>query len=1285
MTVGAGQAAALAELLLWDAPFLPLPTEFGGGNESAGEPLGRLVKGPLGIRAAVALQLLAAAEFLVARGWYPERELFRGARVLRAAAGPTVVLARLPRWRPEDKMFRTPAGQGLLGVDALAARLVLPVLVTLLPERQRELGAAVARALPGSAAEALADVIRGCGRAGAFLEHRQGVGRALWARRLHLPRNGVVWVEEDELLPRLLAAAELQRRAGRRPGLVAGGRLDENDVAIRQAALAASGEPGLVLTTLPVSGAAPLTIEPEEGAIWTFRLTGGDATVHMQVAHERSGGRARVVAEVLAAGASRAFVEPPEPGADLTEREGLASAAARSALAWLAAVPVGLDAAECEAVGIAAETRAELLRLGLAQNHGQRWRITPAAARPSEERLRTLATALPDGSLARMVAEALTGGSWTPLEQWCAVRLGEEESALEVLDLARAMPPGSPLALWGAEAALVLGRLSEAAKLLAAVPAERRRGAWQVLQAWWALLAGVPQQAGEALATAGDSEPRLAARRALIAAELANQRGDSDQERRFLEEAARSRGALADEAALHRAALAGAAALRQLRRQAWSRWSRALKVRYLHLLGLDAFRRGREAATGTALRAGLRLCSGLNPLTLGELCADLATLHLARDRPASAERYYGLAQTQLERAGCQRALFIVRANRAVVANDLMRWRQAQELLKGLVPPPGEGAALHEAANAVELARCELVRGRLEPVRAALPRLQAACKANPAWVLLSLAVSSLRLHLLLAEGDLDQVEEAAAGAEESDRILAAAMLAGQRGLDPDPAPPPRWGVAPCAAILAAWRRGEGEVARDRAARFLARAPREGAVALARLVRLLGRAGERLDESWAGLLRRAEEVLQAADLDGWAACLRAVERTDPVALTRALVGALTAGTACTDRTYLEPLARALGIHRLELWRGDRRLGAWGDGEAEDGAIATAGVTVRWGGAVDAVVRVALEGLARVVGSQGEPSGEDVRMEGGLVGRSAALQRVRELIVRWGPLPFPVLITGEPGTGKELVARELHRISRRRGAFLPINCAALPTHILERELFGAVRGAFTGAEEDREGLVEAAEGGTLFLDEIGELPLELQAKLLRLLQEREVRRLGSTRVKVVDVRFLAATNRDLAAAAARREFRADLYYRLAAAVIHVPPLRERPEDIEELAVLFCQRAARECDRPGVRLAPAALEALRQAAWPGNARELEWVVRRAVVAAGAGEVLGPERFGVVAPAPAPPLESFAAARDRFLTEYFTALLAASGGNRSEAARRAGLTRQGLLYHLRSLGLRGQ
>ena len=1283
---GGGREAAQAELLTWDAPFLPLPCEGIGISSTAGERLTRLGKAPLGVRAAVALQVLAAAEFLLARGWYPERRLLRGVRVERNETGASARLPDLPRWRLDDWVFRTPAGQRLLGIDALAARLVLPLLAAVLPERRAALGQALERALPGEAAAALAEVIRRCGRPTACLQHPLGAGRALWARRLQLPGEGTVWVEESNLLPRLMAAARLARAAGVQQGRLAGGHLDDGAVAQEVARAAAADDALLVLTTLPVAGSVPLAIAADEGAVWVFSLAESNATAHARAARERTGGRASAVAEMLAAGARRAFSGPPESGAEVAGRASFASPVARAALAWLAAAPAGLDEAECEAVGVAAEVRAELLRLGLAGCRGGRWYAAQPVPQPADPaRVRTLAVTLPEASLAGMTARAVASGAWQPLAAWCAARLTDEEDALDVLRLAAAMPRPSPISLHGAEAALLLGRLKEAHEFLEEVASPARGSAWHALYAWWALLAGFPHQAEASLAVAREenADTRLAGRCALIAAELANQRGDATEERRLLGLAARRGGRWAEEAALYAAALDGASALAQLRRRAWPRWSRQRRVRYLHLRGLDAFRRAATGAAATALRAALRLSSGLNPLVLGELCADLATVHLVHDRPGTAERYYGLAEVYLERAGTHRSLFIVRANRAAVANDLMRWRQALELLAGVPPPAGAGGELHAAANAAERARAELVRGRLEKVRAALPQLEAVSQANPAWTLLATTVGSLRLHLALAQGDLAAAASAANRAEQSDRLLAGAVLAAEDGKDPDPSQPPRWGVAPCASVYAAWRRGETALARQRAERALARLPREGAVALARVVRLLERHGERPDPSWGELLRRAEQILREAELDGWVASVRAVPRADPLTLVQALVNALTAGTACVQAEFLEPLARALGVRRVEIWRGGELLGAWGEGDAEDGAIATAGVTVRWSGETDEVVRAALEGVARLAGTGGEVSAEPFRVGGALVGRSVALERVRDLIARWGPLPFPVLITGEPGTGKELVAREVHRTSGRQGAWVPVNCAAFPAPMLERELFGTVRGAFTGADQDREGLVEAAQGGTLFLDEIGELPLELQAKLLRLLQEREVRRLGSTRVKQVDVRFIAATNRDLEGAVARGEFRADLYYRLAAAVIHVPPLRDRREDIDELAVLFCERAARECQRPGVRLAPAALDALRLAPWPGNARQLEWAIRRAVVAARAGEILGPERFDLApSPAEAAPLESFAAARRRFLSEYFSALLAATGGNRTAAARRAGLTRQGLLYHLRTLGL---
>jgi DNA-binding NtrC family response regulator len=247
------------------------------------------------------------------------------------------------------------------------------------------------------------------------------------------------------------------------------------------------------------------------------------------------------------------------------------------------------------------------------------------------------------------------------------------------------------------------------------------------------------------------------------------------------------------------------------------------------------------------------------------------------------------------------------------------------------------------------------------------------------------------------------------------------------------------------------------------------------------------------------------------------------------------------------------------------------------------------------------------------------EEVSGDGApMIGRSAAMQALRRLIERVAPNDdATVLILGERGTGKELVARELQRGSPRRDRpYVVVNCAALPRELLASELFGHERGAFTGALERTRGLVAEAAGGTLFLDEVGDLSLEAQAMLLRFLQEREVRPVGSTRTVTIDVRVLAATNRDLESAVARREFRADLYDRLTEIVIEVPPLRARREDIPGLAEHF---VARHAARHGVAL-PSLTDAARRAchahAWPGNVRELEQVMSRAVVLADGGVV---------------------------------------------------------------------
>jgi transcriptional regulator with GAF, ATPase, and Fis domain len=232
------------------------------------------------------------------------------------------------------------------------------------------------------------------------------------------------------------------------------------------------------------------------------------------------------------------------------------------------------------------------------------------------------------------------------------------------------------------------------------------------------------------------------------------------------------------------------------------------------------------------------------------------------------------------------------------------------------------------------------------------------------------------------------------------------------------------------------------------------------------------------------------------------------------------------------------------------------------------------------------------------------------GEIVSRSGAMRATLAQVQRVAPTDTTVLLLGETGTGKEVVARAIHRLSQRHNRpLVRVNCAALPLNLIESELFGHERGAFTGATVKRVGRFEIADGASLFLDEIGELPLELQPKLLRVLQDGEFERLGSSRTIKVNVRVIAATNRNLAECVRNGTFRADLYYRLNVFPIRVPPLRERPEDIEPLTVTFLAEAGR---RLGRRFAPApavVLDALRQHDWPGNVRELQNVIERAAV----------------------------------------------------------------------------
>ncbi len=307
--------------------------------------------------------------------------------------------------------------------------------------------------------------------------------------------------------------------------------------------------------------------------------------------------------------------------------------------------------------------------------------------------------------------------------------------------------------------------------------------------------------------------------------------------------------------------------------------------------------------------------------------------------------------------------------------------------------------------------------------------------------------------------------------------------------------------------------------------------------------------------------------------------------------------------------------------------------------------------------------------------------------IIGRGERMNRILELIDQVGPTEANVLILGESGTGKELVAQAVHEASQRKqGPLIKVNCAALPENLLESELFGYVKGAFTGAVKDKPGRFQLADGGTLFLDEIGELPMNLQAKLLRALQERLVEPLGSVKPVSVDVRFLAATNRDLQADVHEGNFREDLYYRLNVLEIAIPPLRDRVEDIPPLTDFLLRKLSKRNNRVVRSVSPEFMHALSHYPWPGNVRELENVLERALILC-RSDVLGlqdlPEKFfaeGTAGPAAGDfqagtPLEE---AEKRTLIQT----LQDHGGHREKTAGALGMSRRTLQYKLKKYGL---
>jgi two-component system response regulator AtoC len=310
--------------------------------------------------------------------------------------------------------------------------------------------------------------------------------------------------------------------------------------------------------------------------------------------------------------------------------------------------------------------------------------------------------------------------------------------------------------------------------------------------------------------------------------------------------------------------------------------------------------------------------------------------------------------------------------------------------------------------------------------------------------------------------------------------------------------------------------------------------------------------------------------------------------------------------------------------------------------------------------------------------------------LIGKSEALRRVLDMAQRAAPTDVTVLIEGESGTGKEVLARAIHRLSARKdGPFIPVNCGAIPEGLLESELFGHERGAFTGAVRSKPGRFELARGGTIFLDEIGDMPLTMQVKILRALQEREIERVGGTRPIPIDVRVIAATHQNLDTLVAENRFRSDLFYRLQGVRLRLPPLRERIDDLPDLVAHMLERAARRLNRAPATLSAEALRCLWTYTWPGNVRELQHVIEGAMVLCDGvikPEHLPPSIQRAAAAAPAETAPALSGPLDAVLEEWERRMildaLRQAGGVQARAAKILGISERSLWYRVKKLGI---
>ena len=646
---------------------------------------------------------------------------------------------------------------------------------------------------------------------------------------------------------------------------------------------------------------------------------------------------------------------------------------------------------------------------------------------------------------------------------------------------------------------------------------------------------------------------------------------------------------------------------------------------------------------------------------------DLGAVALAEGRSNDAHAHQMRAFRLFQAAGFRHRTCAVLFNLAVADLDQLRVARARDHLDHLAAVDWEVPFVLG-----ERCRLHLAIGDEESFRAQLAAFEDAVDAED--VRFTEGLSFLRGASAALAGNLTHAAElfARSGQEgEAWSALVDAASGGGGGSFGDDG----WGVFLAARLVSgAWKRGD-------TVEILGTDPPTTAKALG--IALAERVGGRRLLIARRLRSQAMGRLRAEDLAGWAEQLIAREAPLHEVVT-ALAGIIDCGgPENIHPSQVKELVAGLEVEGLELREaaGGRLIWKTGDGlpgtEVRHGRI----IVTPLGGEVSQnplwslVIRI-LE-IHAPAGTLTPDS--EVEMTG-FYGGSPAAKEVRRQVRELGPIHLAVLLLGETGVGKEVAATALHRLSGRSGALIAVNVAAIPAGLLEAELFGSVKGAFTGADRSRRGLVTAADGGTLFLDEVGDLDPPLQVKMLRFLESREFRPVGSTEVKTVDVRIVAATHRDLERRMREGTFRPDLYYRIAGLPVTIPPLRERREDIDELIRLFEAEALARHELEPCRWSPETRKALRRYDWPGNVRELRQTVEVALVRAAGGVVL-PEHLPIDASDDLP-VGTWDEAQTEFRRRFLTSALLRNHGNRSATARELGISRQALLYHIRKLGL---